>query len=76
VALIRYGNRPCGAFNRKSRSRPAEKDFDRSFICGLRGTRSGLDGGTPDTLSIAANSAATIVRAIVGLGENGQRRFT
>jgi diguanylate cyclase (GGDEF)-like protein len=46
--------------------------IDRSFIADLRGTPTGHDsvGGTSDPLSAAAKSAATIVRAIAGLGEN------
>jgi diguanylate cyclase (GGDEF)-like protein len=44
--------------------------IDRSFISDLRGSQSGLEDGVPDALAAAANSAATIVRAIVGLGDN------
>jgi diguanylate cyclase (GGDEF)-like protein len=44
--------------------------IDRSFISDLRGIQSGLEDGVPDALAAAAKSAATIVRAIVGLGEN------
>jgi diguanylate cyclase (GGDEF)-like protein len=46
--------------------------IDRSFISDLHGTESGFDSivGAPDALSAAARSAATIVRAIVGLGDN------
>jgi diguanylate cyclase (GGDEF)-like protein len=53
------------------RSFPFDKiKIDRSFISDLRGSQSGLEDGMPDTLVAAAKSAATIVRAIVGLGEN------
>ena len=44
--------------------------IDRSFVSDLRGIQSGLEEGVPDALSAAAKSAATIVRAIVGLGAN------
>jgi diguanylate cyclase (GGDEF)-like protein len=44
--------------------------IDRSFISDLRGIQSGLEDAAPDALSAAAKSAATIVRAIVGLGAN------
>jgi EAL domain-containing protein (putative c-di-GMP-specific phosphodiesterase class I) len=44
--------------------------IDRSFISDLRGTQSEGDDGAPDPLAAAAKSAATIVRAIVGLGQN------
>jgi diguanylate cyclase (GGDEF)-like protein len=45
--------------------------IDRSFIADLRGTPTGhvCVGGTPEP-PLAAASAATIVRAIAGLGEN------
>jgi diguanylate cyclase (GGDEF)-like protein len=46
--------------------------IDRSFISDLRGMEGGSDntGVVQDALSAAACSAATIVRAIVGLGDN------
>ena len=46
--------------------------IDRSFISDLRGTAEYPDdaGDRPDGLAAAAKSAATIVRAIVGLGRN------
>ncbi|HUB46695.1 MAG TPA: EAL domain-containing protein [Acetobacteraceae bacterium] len=46
--------------------------IDRSFIGDLRGTADGSDSvdGSPGTLAAAANSASTIVRAIIGLGDN------
>jgi diguanylate cyclase (GGDEF)-like protein len=44
--------------------------IDRSFISDLRGSPGEFEDGTPDALSAAAKSAATIVRAIVGLGHS------
>jgi diguanylate cyclase (GGDEF)-like protein len=46
--------------------------IDRSFVSDLLGSQEGSNGagGVAGALSAAADSAATIVRAIVGLGEN------
>jgi diguanylate cyclase (GGDEF)-like protein len=46
--------------------------IDRSFICDLRGTPDTpfRAADPPDALAAASRSAATIVRAIVGLGDN------
>ena len=46
--------------------------IDRSFVSDLRGSAETVEGaeGAPDSLAAAAKSAATIVRAIVGLGQN------
>jgi EAL domain-containing protein (putative c-di-GMP-specific phosphodiesterase class I) len=46
--------------------------IDRSFISDLRGSPGGVQpaGGTQNALSAASVSAATIVRAIIGLGHS------
>jgi diguanylate cyclase (GGDEF)-like protein len=46
--------------------------IDRSFVSDLRGMQIAAEdsGEAPDPLAVAAKSAATIVRAIVGLGVN------
>jgi EAL domain-containing protein (putative c-di-GMP-specific phosphodiesterase class I) len=46
--------------------------IDRSFVSDLRGSIDPAEeaGAAPDALAAAAKSAATIVRAIVGLGQS------